>query len=169
METNFNFTTIEDYSPMEWTQEHSLEAPELDRQNKELVSFFNEALNHCSSDKTEEKAFFDKTVESVIVLLAKHFETEEQFLSAGNYDRYDEHKLDHTKLLEKIHYIKDEIQNDRWEMYLLVLTRTLNDWFKHHFDSYDINAREYFRAGNIVLGGAQGGAQTNRTENYFAV
>jgi hemerythrin-like metal-binding protein len=136
---------------MEWNSEYSVDVPTLDKQHEELMRFFNEALKNCSGDKAERRKYFDHGIDGFINFLENHFRTEEEFLSGKNYDLYDEHKLEHTKTLEKIHLIKDAIQNDTCVINLLVLAVTLKDWFMRHFVEYDLAAREYFQDGSAQV------------------
>lgn len=145
-----NTAVYTDYSRMEWKAEHSLGIPELDNQHKELLIFYNHAVANCSGDPIDEKEYFDKTINSFVKFLSKHFDTEEHSLFGRNYTRYEEHKLEHKKLLEKINFIKNEIENNRWEMKLHILAITLKDMLTYHINSYDMSAKEYFGEENSI-------------------
>lgn len=154
-----NIADYTDYSPMGWHLKYTVEVAEIDSQHKELMGFFNEAINHCSNDKADERRYFDSAIDAFINLLTKHFRTEEQLLSKESYAQYDEHILEHIKLLEKINLIKSEIENNRWRMNLYILATTLKEMFMYHFNMYDISAKEFFGNGN--------GVPATEEDNYF--
>jgi hemerythrin-like metal-binding protein len=122
-----------------WDQEYSVGVPEIDGQHKELMNLLNEVIYHSSDNKEEERIYFDKRIENTVKFIATHFETEEQYLSKTDYEKYTEHKLEHKNLLEKMQNIKDEVQNNKLEVDLFSLTEYLKDWFVNHIKVYDKN------------------------------
>jgi hemerythrin-like metal-binding protein len=155
-----------DHFPLKWDAVLSVESAELDRQHKELMNLFNTVLCNCSGRKSEERIFFDNIIDVFINFLVKHFRTEERLLSGKNYAGYDKHLLEHTKILEKVSFIKQEIQNGKWEMKLFILAITMKDMLLRHLNSCDISAREYFREENVSQANS---IPANAAGNYFAV
>ena len=132
---------------IEWDLEYLVDVPEIDRQHKELMNLLNDAIHHSSGNMIEERTFFDRRIEMGINFIIKHFEMEEQFLSKTNYEKYNEHKMEHKILLEKIQNIKEEIENNKLEIDLSNITSYLTEWLLNHIKVYDKNAKEYFLEG----------------------
>ena len=76
-----------------------------------------------------------------------HFKIEEQYLSKTNYEKYDDHILEHKKIVETIQNTKEEIQNNTVEIDLFAITSSTKDLFLKHLKLYDISARENFLDG----------------------
>ena len=132
---------------IEWDLEYSVDVPEIDRQHKELMNLLNDAIHHSSGNPMEERAYFNKRIEVSINFIIKHFEMEEQFLSKTKYEKYNEHKMEHKKILEEIQNKKEEIQSNELEVDLKNMTEYLKEWLINHIKEYDKKAKEYFLDG----------------------
>ena len=65
-------------------------------------------------------------------------------MAKPNYEKYNEHILEHKNIMEKIQNMKEKIQNNDIEIDLFYLTPYFKDLFFDHLILYDISAREYF-------------------------
>jgi hemerythrin len=128
--------------------EYSLNVPELDRQHKELVKQLNDAIKHCTGKKTDEKRFYDKNTRNSIDFLRNHFETEEKMLCKTKYEKFNSHKLEHKKILEKLIKMNDDIEKNRVELDLFYVTAFIKEQVMRHIKTYDLAAKNYFVEGN---------------------
>ena len=132
---------------LEWDLKYLVGVPEIDGHHKEFMSQINEAIYHSSGNKEKERKFFDKRIENSIKFIAKHFETEGQYLPKGNCEKIKEHKMEHKNLLEKIQDLKQKIQNNEREFDLFSTTAFFKEMLLGHIKEFDVNIMKYFLEG----------------------
>ena len=124
-----------------------VETAEIDIQHREIMTMVNNLIVHCTGNKLEERYFFDRIIDILIKCFAEHFKAEEKLLSETAYERYEEHKKEHEKALEKLKTVMDEVKSIRKELNLYELTDYIRGWELNHILEYDIPAKEYFKEG----------------------
>jgi hemerythrin-like metal-binding protein len=68
-----------------------------------------------------------------------HFAREEQVMAAANYDRLAGHRNEHEVFMRRLEVVR--LECDRQETDLMpLLTEMLDNWFKHHEDTWDREA-----------------------------
>ena len=119
---------------IEWTQEFSIGHETIDQEHELLVAQINrlyEELTLPLDSSTIESKLADIQAD-----ISAHFALEELLMQEANYAEFEDHKLDHERLLDQIqdmifHFAEDP-DNGR-EM----LANTLSDWFSQHFKGFD--------------------------------
>jgi hemerythrin-like metal-binding protein len=131
-----------------WQDAYSVGVDKIDNQHKDLLTFVNASLNHCTGNKESERKYFDRMINAIIEHLKNHFETEQELMLTAGYTDYETHKEEHTKLVENLATLVKEIKSGKKELDLLWLTRFLRDWVLEHIPDYDKKAAAYFEKGN---------------------
>jgi len=124
--------------------EYSLGVPELDSQHKELAHQLNEAIRHCTGKKADEKKFFDKNTRNSIEFLKNHFETEEKLLRKTKYDHFSKHKSAHKEILTKLRKMNDDIEKNRVELDLFLVTASIKEMVVKHIKTFDLGSKNFF-------------------------
>jgi hemerythrin-like metal-binding protein len=130
-----------------WNSQYSVGVSEIDTQHKELMNILNDLIYHSNRNKNDEKIYFDKIKDMAEEYIIKHFETEENILSKTNYERLEEHKLEHKNFLKEIKRIIEEIDNDKSKMTLSNIAEWIKEWLLNHIKTYDKDGMEYFKDG----------------------
>ena len=123
------------------------ETAEINIQHREIMNMVNNLIVHCTGNKTEERYFFDRIIETLVNYFEEHFKTEEELLTETAYEKYKEHKNEHEKALEKLKTVMNEVKNSQRELDLYELTDYIRGWELNHILEYDIPAKEYFKEG----------------------
>jgi hemerythrin len=132
---------------VDWGHEYLLGVPELDKQHKELANQLNNAIKHCTGKKTDEKKFYDKNTGKSIDFLKNHFETEEKLLSKTKYDLLSKHKSAHKEMLKKLKKMNDDIEKNRVELDLFLVTASIKEMVVKHIKTFDMTAKNFFMDG----------------------
>jgi hemerythrin-like metal-binding protein len=76
----------------------------------------------------------------------KHFATEEAAMEAARYASLDGHRDEHEVFLRRLEIVR--IECDRRETELMpLLTEMLDNWFRHHEDTWDRDAMAVLKPG----------------------
>ena len=135
---------------IEWSYEYSLDIPEIDNQHRELVNQLNDTIRHCTGKKADERLFFDNNMKKTIAFLKNHFKTEEKILRKTKNYNFNNHKLEHKKILEDLMKINDDIEKNKVELDLFYVTAYIKERVMKHIKIYDLSAKKYFLEGNEI-------------------
>jgi hemerythrin-like metal-binding protein len=134
-----------------WKQEYELGIDELDVQHKELMNQINDLISRSGENNAGAKKNFQKMIITVGERLEKHFQTEEKILSKTEYEKFEEHKNEHEKMTAKISKIRNEPKkhetDNKTKTDQFNFTVSLREWFLSHILLYDMEARDFFKAG----------------------
>jgi hemerythrin len=119
---------------LDWKDEYSVGIEAVDDEHKELIDFINRF--HQEFDATEAKKTVPAFFGDLLVWISAHFALEEKFMRDQAYDRFDQHKEDHERLIDELREIMDAFA---WaeEIDALELARCLDSWFTLHFRAHD--------------------------------
>lgn len=119
---------------LEWRPEFSTGIKSVDYEHQELIDLINDTLEsiraHDSTDNIQ------ASLSEIYVHISSHFALEERIMRQRKYDRYQQHKADHEKLLDDIRDIMD-YHADHGDFNEQYLTDRLGDWFAKHFRTED--------------------------------
>lgn len=119
---------------LEWRPEFSTGIKSVDHEHQELIDLINDTLEsiraHDSADNIQ------ASLSEIYVHISSHFALEERIMRQRKYDRYQQHKADHEKLLDDIRDIMD-YHIDHGEFDEQYLADRLSDWFAKHFRTED--------------------------------
>ncbi|MDZ7735143.1 MAG: hemerythrin family protein [Gammaproteobacteria bacterium] len=119
---------------LEWRPEFSTGIKSVDHEHQELIGLINDTLEsiraHDSADNIQ------ASLSEIYVHISSHFALEERIMRKRKYDRYQQHKAEHEKLLDDIRDIMD-YHADHGEFDEEYLADRLSDWFAKHFRTED--------------------------------
>jgi len=119
---------------IKWTDQYSVGIKEIDNQHKGLVIIINELFSYMSEGKAKENLneIFDHLTEYI----KKHFFVEETMLVKYAYPDYDQHKVEHSKFIQKLNDLKSEFKSGKITISLEILN-FLKDWLLNHIQHTD--------------------------------
>ena len=121
-------------SLIEWDEKYSVGVAAVDHEHRELIGLVNEAHDRLMRPGGEEAAM--DFLGEIFARISAHFALEEKIMRARNYDRYDEHKTDHERLLDEIRDMMDDYEDG--ELFSEErFAQQLKTWFAEHFRTHD--------------------------------
>ena len=119
---------------IKWSEKYSVNNFLLDSQHKKLVSIINEL--HTAMKIARAKEIMNTIFDELIWYTKEHFRTEEQIMLKFNYPAFNEHKLEHEKLTNRV----IDLQNEYKEGKSLITMETmtfLKNWLINHIEGTD--------------------------------
>lgn len=119
---------------IEWKPEFSVGDPAVDHEHRELIDLVNVtagAVLDGGSESEIARGFGD-----LYRAISAHFALEERQMRRAGYDRLDDHKSDHERLLDVLRDMMDDPHDGGAEP-AERLARALEEWFVGHFRDHD--------------------------------
>jgi len=119
---------------LEWNAEFSVGVASVDHEHRQLIELIG-GFQH----KIQEDSSIDSKLEylgEAYAQISAHFALEEKLMRDFQYERYQDHKSDHEKLLDQLRDIMDATEDDR-EIDNDALGAALETWFSGHFQDMD--------------------------------
>lgn len=117
-----------------WNEEFSVGIGSVDHEHRELIGLVNEAYDRLMRPGTE--GAVPDFLGEIYARISAHFALEEKIMRAKSYDRYDEHKADHERLLDDIRDIMDAYEDGEF-FSDIQFAEQLRTWFTEHFRTHD--------------------------------
>ena len=121
-------------SLIEWDDKFSIGVAAVDHEHRELIGLVNEA--HDRLLHTGKAGAVMDFLGEIYARISAHFALEERLMRARNYERYEEHKADHERLLDEIRDIMDDYEDEEY-FNEQEFTHRLSAWFTEHFRTHD--------------------------------
>ena len=123
-----------------WKPEYSVGVAAVDFEHEELIELINEL--HAGLERDESPEAVPDFLGEVYTKIAAHFALEERIMRERGYDEFQDHKADHTRLLDEIRDMMDDYEVkgvlDEEE-----LSRRLQGWFGEHFRTKDARLHKF--------------------------
>jgi hemerythrin-like metal-binding protein len=119
---------------IEWREEFCTGIPGVDYEHEKLIEQVN-SVYALIDDEVDRDRVIDM-LGDIYGSISAHFALEEQMMKKHGYDRYQEHRTDHERLLDEIREISDDFENST-ELDTQRFKQRLNDWFAIHFKTHD--------------------------------
>ncbi len=132
---------------IEWREDFSVGAPEIDHEHRELIELINQAHAELGGGASGATLSHDSAVEflgEIHARIAGHFALEEKVMRAARYDHLGRHKAAHEILLDDIREFMDACETGQ-ALDEAAFGARLADWFGEHFRTED--ARLHGRLG----------------------
>jgi hemerythrin len=127
---------------IEWGERYLTNIPLIDEQHRELIRLTNELYQSCLLGDDAARAYFLKTIKSVVDYVAKHFSAEEKMLENVNYPGLRTHKKQHEEFVKKVLEDVKSFQDGK-KFVPNVFVRYLKDWVLSHIAVEDKRYAEY--------------------------
>jgi len=128
---------------LRWKDEYGVGIEAVDYEHKELIDLINRL--HDELGAAEAKLTVPGFFGDLLAGISAHFALEEKFMQDHRYDRLDEHKSDHERLLDEIREIMDAFEHSE-ELDSVELAARLETWFSRHFETHDARLHKTFGA-----------------------
>ncbi len=119
---------------IEWNDEFSVGVASVDHEHRQLIELIS-----AFQRKIEEDDSIDVKLEylgETYAQISAHFALEEKIMRESHYERYEDHKSDHERLLDQLRDIMDATEDDQ-EIDNETLGAELETWFSRHFQEKD--------------------------------
>lgn len=120
---------------IEWDEKYSVDVPELDECQKQLMNMFN-TLIEMKTNKGDAKDVAN-LVNEINEFSKIFFSKEEKFLGQKGYPDLDTHSKTHRRFIKKAIGLRREIAEDVDNLAIEDIVE-LRDWLITHFESTDI-------------------------------
>lgn len=120
---------------LQWSDDFSVGVNSIDHEHRELISLINEICHALEAESTE-PVDREGLLGDLFATISAHFALEEKLMRDQHYDRFQEHKTDHEKLLDELREIMDN-HMDTGHDSAAKLVKTLGGWFSVHFKTED--------------------------------
>lgn len=118
-----------------WTEaQHGTKVGFIDAEHKELFDLLNKVYDDATGGA--ERSQVGNSLDALITFVVNHFAHEEKEMLANNYDGYDQHKEEHTKLLEICGGLQSAFHAGDAEVTEEV-GNMVKDWLDHHIPTFD--------------------------------
>lgn len=133
---------------IQWGKEMELGIKEIDDQHKHFVDILNRLYEVTMQDKA--KDYLDEIISKVLEYAENHFKTEEKYFEQFGYEKAQEHKESHQKLLDQMLVFKEEHEQFKGVDFLSwKLLEFLEDWLVDHLEAEDRQYVECFKKNGL--------------------
>lgn len=119
---------------LQWNDKFSVGVASVDHEHRQLIELISDFQRKIGAEDSLELRL-DYLGETYAKISA-HFALEEKLMRDSQYDRYQDHKSDHEKLLDQLRDIMDATEDDR-DIDNNALSTALEAWFSRHFQEMD--------------------------------
>lgn len=117
-----------------WQDDYSVDIQEIDEQHKSLVRLINQLYEALASKQHRDQVA--KILDELIDYTVIHFAVEETLMRIFHYPEYDEHKLSHDHIAQKVRAFQQDFNSGEAnvDMELLLF---LKNWLTQHIVQVD--------------------------------
>jgi len=119
---------------MKWNESLSIGVAKIDRQHRKLIGMVQQLENALDGSNTLKE--MSRTLKSVVDYTSYHFKDEEDLMAQINFQGYDEHVKQHTKLIKDVRSILFAIRGGK-AFTAQDLIKFLTDWVLDHIEKED--------------------------------
>lgn len=120
---------------LEWDEKYETGVPPVDYEHRRLFDAINDMMPLLETGSEKEKT--EDALGEIYAEISAHFALEETKMREMRYDRFDEHKEDHERLLDEIVEIIDGFRAGNPAHTGQALQERLDIWFTKHIRLYD--------------------------------
>ncbi len=131
---------------VEWKPTYNTDINEIDDQHKKLIEVINE-LYDCMEHKTK-RGSTDKIFSQLFEYAETHFATEEKYMKQFNFDKYEDHVIEHKYFKKHLNDLKEKYPTCS-ERTIIELLNFLKDWFLNHVIDIDKEYVLLFKANGL--------------------
>ncbi|HNV49092.1 MAG TPA: bacteriohemerythrin [Spirochaetota bacterium] len=124
-----------------WTEDLSVGVKAFDEDHKQLVGYVNKL--HLGMQAGERIDSMSHILDGLIDYTITHFKREQDLMAANSYPEYEDHKMQHEILTNRVLEFKELIKNGK-SAFTIELMVFLRDWLTGHIKGSDMRYREFF-------------------------
>jgi len=119
---------------LQWNDKFSVGVASVDHEHRQLIELISDFQRKIGAEDSLELRL--NYLGETYAKISAHFALEEKLMRDSQYDRYQDHKSDHEKLLDQLRDIMDATEDDR-DIDNNALSTALEAWFSRHFQEMD--------------------------------
>jgi hemerythrin len=119
---------------LEWNDKFSVGVASVDHEHRQLIELISAFQRMIGEEESVDLKL--EYLGETYAQISAHFALEEKLMRYFQYERYEDHKSDHEKLLDQLRDIMDATEDDR-EIDNGALGEALESWFSRHFQEKD--------------------------------
>ena len=112
-----------------WNDSLSVNIESIDKEHRKLIDMLNEFYDNIVSKSNKEN--ISELIKKMKDYTVFHFINEERQLRQHNYPKFEEHKAEHQKFIDKVTEMENRFNEGKLILSLEVTT-FLKDWLQHH-------------------------------------
>ena len=112
-----------------WLPDYSVGIKTIDEQHQELICILNHLFIAVSKRQADKEIAV--ILDDLVGYTKTHFALEERLLKQARYDDFENHKLEHNKLIEKLDLICKRFMLEEKQIHFELLS-FLKTWLKEH-------------------------------------
>jgi hemerythrin len=132
-----------------WSSDYNVNIPAIDNEHKLLVSIVNEIAQGMHYQGALQARVITESLHRLLNYVRVHFDSEERFLLFNNYPEFDEHKMQHAELLEKLERFEKSFKTENKPFNEKMLLY-LKDWLVRHIILHDSKFGHYYRDKELI-------------------
>ena len=130
-------------SSLHWSDDYSLNIPAIDNEHKLLIAIINDIEHSMRYHGPLRTQVIAESMRRLSNYIRTHFESEERFMLTCNYPEFDDHKAQHTELLEKLARFESRFKNEN-KAFNEEMLLFLQDWLIRHIILHDIKIGHFY-------------------------
>ena len=119
---------------IEWKNSYSVGIKQIDDQHKKLFTHINNLYSSMKEGK--DKQILGKLLDDLSDYVSYHFSTEEKYFEKFNYEKKDDHMLQHKQYTDKIKSFQQAYANKQ-DFLSFEIIDFLEDWILGHVTGED--------------------------------
>ena len=127
-------------SYFEYMETYSVGVRTFDEAHKRLIGLANDIIAGCMEDSPTERV--TRNLIELIRYTRHHFRDEEDLMRDTGFDGFEEHRLAHDALFEKVLKFTDDLIHQRLEK--LAVAEFMMDWLLTHILEEDMRYKDHF-------------------------
>ncbi len=120
---------------MNWDEKYAVKNLEMDNQHKKLIVLVNQLHDAMKPGKGKEE--IGNVLKSLAEYTVSHFTAEEKMMRSIQFDNFDAHKVEHTKLLEQVTGLINRFENGE-TLPVMEVMNFLKKWLVDHIMKEDM-------------------------------
>ena len=125
---------------IKWSEKFSVNNFLLDSQHKKLVAIINEL--HTAIKVARGTEIIHTIFDELIWYTKEHFRTEEQIMLKFNFPAFNEHKIEHEKLIDQVLILQKDFKEGKKPITMETMN-FLKNWLINHIESTDKKYKDF--------------------------
>ena len=131
---------------LRWTEDLSVNIKEIDGQHQKLVDMINRLHEAMKTGKAGD--IMMPIVAEMKAYAARHFATEERYLTTHKYPAYAQHKAEHEGFVAKVNAVEADLKSGKIAMSSEILD-FLSKWLVNHIKGTDKKYSSFLNAAGV--------------------
>jgi hemerythrin-like metal-binding protein len=133
-------------SMMAWRDEYRVGIASIDAEHKELIALINDLQSAMLDGRG--KQVMKQVLDALAAYTVRHFSHEEQLMQMHRFPGFEQHKLEHDKLIAKVKALQESFRTGRSSISVEVFA-FLQNWLSGHIIGVDKKYSAHLKAAGV--------------------